>query len=231
MADINVVDLEVQERINRVLKGIHQVNERETHVITKIMNELLNEPVQSLKVLRTDDAKQFPLMRIKKYGDVGYDLPAVLPYKEEWKCPIARHAYIEYMKNIDEDNGLLNIQTIESSVFRETLIVHPHNKVVVPTGISIELPKGYWASIEARSSTSADLILVPKGVIDEGYRGELFAVLVNIGDEPRYIRHGERYVQLIVHRRNSAIIEVEEVDKLSESERGNTGFGSTGRIS
>ena len=73
------------------------------------------------------------------------------------------------------------------------------------------------------------MLVVPKGVIDQGYRGELFAVILNLGTNPVTIYHGDRYVQLILHKREIADIEVIEVDKLSETERGDSGFGSTGR--
>ena len=110
-----------------------------------------------------------------------------------------------------------------------SIIIEPHSRGVVPTGIHLEIPEGYWASIEARSSTSKHMLIVPKGVIDEGYRGELFAVLINVGDKPVTINDGDRYVQLILHERLSDKFIIEEVDELTPSERGESGFGSTGR--
>ena len=109
------------------------------------------------------------------------------------------------------------------------ITIEPHSRGVVPTGIHLEIPEGYWASIEARSSTSKNMLIVPKGVIDEGYRGELFAVLINVGDKPVTINDGDRYVQLILHERLSSEFIIEEVDELTPSERGSSGFGSTGR--
>lgn len=144
-----------------------------------------------LKVMRSEAAKRFPLIKTAKYGDVGYDLPACLP------------------------DGPITIE--------------PQTRGIVPTGIHLEIPNGYWASIEARSSTSKSMLICPKGVIDEGYRGELFAVLINVGKEPVTINDGDRYVQLIMHERVSSEFVVKEVDKLTPSERGASGFGSTGR--
>ena len=144
-----------------------------------------------LKVKRTDSAKRFPLLTIKKDGDVGLDLHACLP------------------------NGSLTIE--------------PQSRGVIPTGIYLEIPDGYWASIEARSSTSKSMLICPKGVIDEGYRGELFAVLLNIGNTAVTINDGDRYVQLIMHERVIKDFTIEEVDELAPSERGDSGFGSTGR--
>ena len=144
-----------------------------------------------LKIKRTEEAKRFPLLAIKKAGDVGLDLPACLP------------------------DG--------------SLVIEPQSRGVIPTGIFLEIPDGYWASIEARSSTSKSMLICPKGVIDEGYRGELFAVLLNVGDKPVTINDGDRYVQLIMHERVIKDFIVEEVDELTPSERGDSGFGSTGR--
>lgn len=144
-----------------------------------------------LKIKRTEAAKRFPLMKIAKAGDVGFDLPACLP------------------------DGPITIE--------------PKSRGVIPTGIHLEIPEGYWASIEARSSTSKSMLICPKGVIDEGYRGEMFAVLINVGKEPVTINDGDRYVQLIMHERIVKDINIEEVDELTPSERGDSGFGSTGR--
>lgn len=147
--------------------------------------------MKTLKIKRSEDAKRFPLLRVAKDGDVGFDLPACLP------------------------NG--------------SITINPRSRGVIPTGIYLEIPEGYWASIEARSSTSKSMLICPKGVIDEGYRGELFAVLLNVGDNPVTIEDGDRYVQLILHERVVKDIVIEEVDDLTPSERGASGFGSTGR--
>lgn len=144
-----------------------------------------------IKIKRTEAAKRFPMMKMAKDGDAGYDLPACLP------------------------DGSITIE--------------PQTRGVIPTGIHIELPRGWWASIEARSSTSKYMLICPKGVIDEGYRGELFAVLINVGKEPVTINDGDRFVQLIPHRRMSYTATLMEVDELAPSERGDSGFGSTGR--
>lgn len=110
----------------------------------------------------------------------------------------------------------------------EPIVINPGERYLVPTDIKIEIPEGYWASIEARSSTSKRSLIVPKGVIDEGYRGELFAQIINVGKEPAEINHGDRLIQLILHERVVKDFDVIEVDELSESERGESGFGSSG---
>lgn len=110
----------------------------------------------------------------------------------------------------------------------DPIVINPGERYLVPTDIRIEIPEGYWASIEARSSTSKRSLIVPKGVIDEGYRGELFAQIINVGKEPAVIHHGDRLIQLIMHERIVKDFDIVEVDELSESERGESGFGSSG---
>ena len=118
---------------------------------------------------------------------------------------------------------------VGSKEYHLGVTIDPGKRHLIPTGIRLEIPQGYWASIEARSSTSKQSLIVPKGVIDEGYRGELFAQIINVGTEAVHIKHGDRLIQLIIHKRNIKDFEIREVDELSESERGETGFGSTGR--
>lgn len=111
----------------------------------------------------------------------------------------------------------------------EPIVINPGERYLAPTDIRVEIPYTHWASIEARSSTSKRSLIVPKGVIDPGYRGELFAQIINVGKEPVTINHGDRLIQLILHERNVKDFEIIEVDELSESERGESGFGSSGQ--
>jgi len=110
----------------------------------------------------------------------------------------------------------------------EDCIVWPKSMSDVPLGIAIELTGGYvWARITARSSTYRNHKLqVLEGVIDQGYRGPLFVGLINNGWLPRRIKAGDRVAQLIVHETVPTI--VVKVGTLSESIRGERGFGSTG---
>lgn len=147
-----------------------------------------------LKVKRNESAKRFPMLGIKKDGDVGLDVCCTLD---------------EMPDNM--------------------ISVNPGERYLLPTGIRLEIPSGYWASIEARSSTSKQSLIVPKGVIDEGYRGELFAQILNVGNSTVHIKDGDRLIQVIVHKRHINDFIIEEVDELSQSERGESGFGSTGR--
>lgn len=129
----------------------------------------------------------------------------------------------------DGDVGMDLPCTLDGEEFKGTFTVRPGERKLLPTGIRIELPEGYWASIEARSSTSKMGLIVPKGVIDEGYRGEMFAQIMNVGNNSVTIHDGDRIIQLIIHKRHIKDFDIIEVDELSPSERGEDGFGSTGR--
>ncbi len=97
----------------------------------------------------------------------------------------------------------------------------------VPTGVKVKLPKGCWALVINRSSTPRKLgIEVVPGVIDNGYTGELFACCYNRSNSDKVVEAGTRLAQFIII--NSNMPTVKEVDALPETERGETGFGSSG---
>jgi dUTP pyrophosphatase len=103
-------------------------------------------------------------------------------------------------------------------------------RIVVPTGIRVEIPMGYEMQIRPRSGLAVKFgITLPNtpGTIDSDYRGPLGVALVNLGSEPYTIHHGDRIAQAVVAPVVQARFEV--VDSLAETERGDGGFGSTGR--
>ena len=185
--------------------------------------KLVEEPKPlKLKVLRGELAKEFPMIQIAKAGDVGLDLPVALPFRDGYEKKLKDYIDGCERNNVVPDEDMINI------IKHGRIAIYPGDRHLIPTDIRIELPEGYWASIEARSSTSKQSLIVPKGVIDEGYRGQLFAQVINVGKTVRYISHGDRLVQLILHERQIKDFDIIEVDELSESERGESGFGSTG---
>ena len=110
----------------------------------------------------------------------------------------------------------------------EPMVIYPGHSVDVPCGVRVELPIGLWARITGRSSTIRDKeLLVIEGVIDNGWRGPLFAAVHNIGTTKQEVKRGERIAQLIP----MPVINLRprRVERLSISERGERGFGSTGR--
>lgn len=102
--------------------------------------------------------------------------------------------------------------------------------VDVSSGIAVELPPGTWGLIQGRSSTLRKRqLLVNPGVIDVGYRGELFAGCWNLGRVTQILEPGERVAQLIIIANVTEMVGVRVVDELGEHARGGNGFGSSGR--
>ncbi len=100
---------------------------------------------------------------------------------------------------------------------------------IIPTGIAVEIPHGFEGQIRPRSSTGMKGLIIPNapGTIDCDYRNEIRVLVMNLLDEPYYIRRGDRIAQLII----APVLQlpVIELDHLSETVRGEGGFGSTGR--
>ena len=112
----------------------------------------------------------------------------------------------------------------------ETLQILPHQTTKIGTGIAIECPKGYFAGIFARSGLATKQGLRPAncvGVVDSDYRGEIIVAIHNDSDEIRYIENGDRIAQMILIP--YIPMTFIETDELSESGRGQDGFGSTGK--
>ncbi len=111
----------------------------------------------------------------------------------------------------------------------EPLTIAPLGRVIVPTGIRIELPEGYEAQIRPRSGLAAKhgvTVLNTPGTIDADYRGEIKVILVNLSDTPFTFERGERIAQMVISSYTRA--EWVETDELGESARGEGGFGHTG---
>jgi dUTP pyrophosphatase len=108
--------------------------------------------------------------------------------------------------------------------------LQPLERKLLPTGLYIELPVGYEAQIRPRSGLAAKhgiSVLNAPGTIDADYRGEIKVILVNLSNEAFTINPGERIAQMVVAKYEK--VEWQEVETLSETERGEGGFGSTGR--
>lgn len=111
----------------------------------------------------------------------------------------------------------------------EPVVLKPLQRAIVPTGLYMEIPVGYEVQVRPRSGLAAKngiTVLNSPGTIDADYRGELKVILVNLSDEPFTIQSGERIAQIVLARHE--VIQWEETDALSDSERGACGFGSTG---
>ena len=108
--------------------------------------------------------------------------------------------------------------------------IEPGKTVFIPTGLAMEVPKGYAGLIYARSSMGTKRGLAPAnkvGVVDSDYRGEVMVALHNHGQQSQVVTHGERIAQLLVTPVLAPAFE--ECDDLTDTQRGTGGFGSTGR--
>lgn len=113
----------------------------------------------------------------------------------------------------------------------EDIVIEPNKTVLVKTGLAMELDKGYVALIYARSGLASKRGLAPAnkvGVVDCDYRGEIMVALHNHSTEPQTVCKGERIAQMVITPYITA--DFEESDTLSDTVRGEGGFGSTGRV-
>lgn len=129
------------------------------------------------------------------------------------------------------DDGSAGVDLINNG---DTVVIEPNGgTAVLGTGVHVEIPVGYWGLLAARSSLgfkSTTLLTNSIGVIDSTYRGEIKSRLINLGTEPVTIERGERFCQLII---TNCYLgnwhSVDKLDDLSETVRGQGGFGSSGR--
>ena len=110
------------------------------------------------------------------------------------------------------------------------LTIKPMERILVPTGIFIEMPLGYEAQIRPRSGMAIKqgiTCLNTPGTIDADYRGEIKVILINLSQEEQTIQHGDRVAQMVIQQ----VIKCnwKQVDSLTETERNAGGFGHTGK--
>ena len=111
----------------------------------------------------------------------------------------------------------------------DPILLKPLSRTIVKTGIFMELPIGYEAQVRPRSGLAFKkgiTVLNTPGTIDADYRGEVGVILVNLSNEDFVVENGERVAQIVIAKHEQP--SWEEVDELIETERGASGFGSTG---
>ncbi len=109
------------------------------------------------------------------------------------------------------------------------VILNPGERILIPTGISVEIPKGFEAQVRPRSGLAAEYgitVLNSPGTIDSDYRGEIKVLLINLGEKPFRIKRGDRIAQLVISKVFYA--KITQKEELSETKRKNGGFGHTG---
>lgn len=134
------------------------------------------------------------------------------------------------------NNPLPKYQTVASAGLdlhanlEEDIILNPGERILVPTGLFLELPEGYEAQVRPRSGLALKhgiTVLNSPGTIDADYRGEIKVLLINHGSEPFIIKHSERIAQMVVAKHEQ--IEWETVTELKDTDRGSGGYGSSGK--
>ncbi|MBO4396991.1 MAG: dUTP diphosphatase [Bacteroidaceae bacterium] len=112
----------------------------------------------------------------------------------------------------------------------EPVTLQPMQRVLIPTGLFISLPVGYEAQVRPRSGLALKkgiTVLNSPGTVDADYRGEIGVILINLSSEPFVINDGERIAQMVIASHEQ--IEWTPVDSLDTTERGEGGFGHTGK--
>lgn len=112
----------------------------------------------------------------------------------------------------------------------QSIILNPHERALIPTGLFISLPQGYEAQIRPRSGLAAKhgiTVLNSPGTIDADYRGEIKVILINHSELPFEIKDSERIAQMVIAQYTQ--VEWEQVEELDSTTRGAGGFGHTGK--
>jgi dUTP pyrophosphatase len=113
----------------------------------------------------------------------------------------------------------------------QNITLPPLGRMLVPTGLFVDIPVGYEGQVRPRSGLAIKqgiTCLNTPGTIDADYRGEIKVILINLSNEPQVICHGDRIAQMVIARVVHA--ELMEVEILSETSRGDGGFGHTGKL-
>ena len=116
-----------------------------------------------------------------------------------------------------------------AAYIEQEITINSGDKVLIPTGFSLSIPQGYEVQIRPRSGLAAKksiTVLNTPGTIDADYRGEIKVILINLGKDKFIVKRGERVAQMVVCPVTQ--VKLEEVKKLSSTDRGTGGFGSTG---
>jgi dUTP pyrophosphatase len=110
----------------------------------------------------------------------------------------------------------------------EGFTLAPGERKLIPTGLAIEVPPGYYGRVGPRSGLAVKQgIDTMAGIVDSGYRGHLQVLLINLGRDPISFEAGARIAQLVIER--IAVCDFEWAEELSDTERGAGGFGSSGQ--
>lgn len=151
---------------------------------------------------------------------------------EQDRRPVLKVQQLEHARGLElpayatEGSAGLDLR----AALQEPLTLQPGQQALVPTGLKIAIPKGYEGNVRPRSGLAAKHGLTltnAPGTIDSDYRGEVKVLLMNLGREPVTLRRGERIAQLVIAP--VVQVEIQAVEALDDTKRGEGGFGHTGR--
>ena len=120
----------------------------------------------------------------------------------------------------DDDAGLDLFSPID-------VYIYPHSRETIDTGVHLEIPKGYVGLLTSKSGLMRNYGITTRGTIDCGYTGSISAIVFNDSPNTHHFRRGDKLTQLVIVP--CITPELELADKLEDTERGDSGFGSTGR--
>ena len=184
-------------------------------------------------VLGTDKNNEYPVVKyykgkldpsgtvdvkdlIKKHEtDSCYDICAYVPSKE---------VLAELAKDNDRFTKVLNCLNEDGNI-----VLKPGEIITVPTNICFELPHNIECQCRPRSGLTSQGITIGWGTVDEEYRGDIGIIITNISSEDFIIKSGERIAQVYFNRKTKVILEDHTGEEISETDRGDAGFGSTGK--
>lgn len=147
------------------------------------------------------------ILKHAKLNDIGYDLPVVM--SDKLKIDPHQDYYINHKERWFD--------------------IPPVGIAEIPCGLAIKIPNNSWGSIKGRSSTAwKKKLMVQEGVIDEGYIGPLFILVQNPNSKPVRIHEFDKLAQLIIIPKSKEVL-ITSVSELPNTQRGTTGFGSSGR--
>lgn len=199
--------------------------EKNVRWLSKMVNNLIGNddtysPIVKVHKGSTDPDSIDTTVDLKKSHDTDscWDICAHFPSSDEaWKKAIEMNPRLLLAFNsYDKENDCVRIE--------------PHNTIIIPTNICVELPKNFECQCRPRSGLSSEGENVGWGTVDEGYRGDIGIIVTNLNDtEVKCVKNNTRIGQLAFVRKSSVkIVNVSNDETVSETTRGSHGFGSTG---
>lgn len=198
--------------------------------LLKSIEYLTENELEDLGIFAMFDDVQLPEYSHKK-GDSGFDIRAYLSSSnlEDLLSSYHNLDISEYNKDIHDFIEKEKVTIDDKDIIQ--LRVKPGAKILIPTGIKMNIPDGYEIQVRPRSGISAKtglFVCNAPGTVDSNYVGELKIILMNLGNKEEIIAHNDRIAQLVLCKVTGVKIKKIEEDDLKKTDRSFLGFGSTG---